>query len=73
MENDKLEVLSIRKWLEDKLGEKNLWCASSIRTLLTKQMMEDICKAFTILPTQVKLKILLSIVYLPRSRIQEVQ
>ncbi len=75
MNQGKFEAVdvNIKKWLEDKLDEKNGWCAGSIKTQLTKEMIEDICQTFPMLRTQVKLKTLLAIFHLPRSRIQEVQ
>uniref|UniRef100_A0A673GEY9 NELF-A N-terminal domain-containing protein n=1 Tax=Sinocyclocheilus rhinocerous TaxID=307959 RepID=A0A673GEY9_9TELE len=60
-------------WLHNKLGSTDeLWTPSSIASLLTVSVIDNIRLCFSSLSPPVKLKLLLGMLHLPRRTVDEV-
>ena len=60
-------------WLYNKLGTSNdTWIGGSICSQLNAEVLRNIRECFIELQTQVKLKLLLSFLHIPRRHIEEV-
>lgn len=60
-------------WLHNKLGSTDeLWAPSSIASLLTVSVIDNIRLCFSSLSPPVKLKLLLGMLHLPRRTVDEV-
>jgi len=60
-------------WLHNKLGTSNdSWINGSICSQLNKEVLRNIKECFPDLQTQVKLKLLLSFLHIPRRLVEEV-
>jgi len=61
-------------WLHNKLGTSNdSWINGSICSQLNKEVLRNIKECFPDLQTQVKLKLLLSFLHIPRRLVEEVK
>lgn len=61
-------------WLHNKLGTSNdSWINGSICSQLNKEVLRNIKDCFPDLQTQVKLKLLLSFLHIPRRLVEEVK
>lgn len=60
-------------WLHQKLGTSNdLWSGGSICSQLNQDVLKNIRDCFGILQSQVKLKVLLAFLHIPRRNVEEV-
>ena len=61
-------------WLHNKLGTSNdLWAGSSIISQLNQDVLKNIRECFIELQSQVKLKLLLAFLHIPRRNVEEVK
>ncbi|KAK2564825.1 Negative elongation factor A [Acropora cervicornis] len=58
-------------WLHNKLSSDDSWSGSSLRSLLTQDVLRNIPECFHRLETQVKVKLLMAFLHLPRRVIEE--
>jgi negative elongation factor A len=58
-------------WLHNKLSSDNMWSGTNIWSLLTADVLRNIPDCFHTLDTQVKIKLLMSFLYIPRRSAQE--
>ncbi|RMX45557.1 hypothetical protein pdam_00012941 [Pocillopora damicornis] len=58
-------------WLHNKLSTDDSWSGSSLRSLLTQDVLRNIPECFHRLETQVKVKLLMAFLHLPRRVIEE--
>lgn len=58
-------------WLHNKLSSDDSWSGSSLRSLLTHDVLRNIPECFHRLETQVKVKLLMAFLHLPRRVIEE--
>lgn len=58
-------------WLHNKLSCDDSWSGSSLRSLLTQDVLRNIPECFHRLETQVKVKLLMAFLHLPRRVIEE--
>ena len=59
------------QWLHNKLSSDDSWSGSSLRSLLTHDVLRNIPECFHSLETQVKVKLLMAFLHLPRRVIEE--
>lgn len=60
-------------WLHNKLGTSNdSWAGSSIISQLNQDVLRNIRECFIELQSQVKLKLLLAFLHIPRRNVEEV-
>ena len=60
-------------WLHNKLGTSNdMWSGASICSQLNQEVLENIKDCFPDLQSQVKLKLILSFLHIPRRNVTEV-
>lgn len=62
-----------QKWLEEVLDRRDSWNSENLNLLLTASKITEISECFCGLPTQIKLKILMSIVCMPEEDVEEVK
>ncbi|XP_078379721.1 negative elongation factor A-like [Oculina patagonica] len=58
-------------WLHNKLSTDDSWSGSSLRSLLTQDVLRNIPECFHRLETQVKVKLLMAFLHLPRRVMEE--
>lgn len=73
MPQPKTRLTDTSLWLHNKLGTSNdLWSGGSICSQLTQEVLKNIKDCFPDLQSQVKLKLVLSFLHIPRRNIDEV-
>lgn len=59
-------------WLHNKLSTDDMWSGTNIWSLLTADVLRNIQDCFHTLDSQVKIKLLMSFLYIPRRSAQEI-
>lgn len=73
MDQPKSRITDTAIWLHNKLGASNdLWSGGSICSQLNQDVLINIKECFHALQSQVKLKLILSFLHIPRRNIEEV-
>lgn len=73
MPQPKTRLTDTSLWLHNKLGTSNdLWSGGSICSQLSQEVLKNIKDCFPDLQSQVKLKLVLSFLHIPRRNIDEV-
>ena len=58
-------------WLHNKLSSDDMWSGTNIWSFLTKEVLRNTQECFHTLDSQVKIKLLMSFLYIPRRSAEE--
>lgn len=63
--------IALHVWLQNKLSSDDPWSGSNLRSLLTQDVLRNIPECFHRLEPQVKIKLLMAFLHLPRRVLEE--